>query len=120
MDAIERITTRGYTISVELVDDNTFYEPDEFTIKKDMLLVTVTFNGETVADAEFSDDGETFYCENVLVQQAHRMKGIATAMYVKAEQIKQKVLENYWDGTDTQTVEAQLLWANPNRQFGRR
>lgn len=119
MDAIERITTRGYTILFEMVDDDSSNDPDEFMIKNDMLFVTVTCGSEVVAEAEFSDDGETFFCENVRVQQAHRRKGIATAMYVKAEEVNHKTLENYWDGTDTQTEEARMLWENPNRPFGR-
>ncbi len=82
------------------------------------LSVEVRHGELIVASADFDDDSRSSHCQNVLVEAAHRRKGIAKALYVFAEKVLGKRLWNLWDGSSIQSEEAKAMWANPNRPFG--
>lgn len=70
-----------------------------------------------VGRAEFVDEGLGAYCMRVEVERAFRRRGVATAMYVFAEQVLDTYLFDYWGGSD-QSAAAAALWAQPDRPFG--
>jgi GNAT superfamily N-acetyltransferase len=107
--AFDKIVSRGYGI--------TFRIEQEVEPFKD-LLVRVLHGDQTVAEADFTDDGFEAYCQNVRVDPSHQRKGIATAVYVFAETVLGKPLSNFWGSDHKQTPEAKALWAQPNRPFG--
>jgi len=55
----------------------------------------------------------------VRVEPTHQRRGLATAMYVFAENVFGKPLSNYWASEPHQSEAAKVMWANPNRPFGR-
>ena len=97
-----------------------YYNIDDPSEMFRFLFVEVIFKGETVANADFqANDGEG-HCQNIIVKEKYRRKGIATAIYVFAEFMLECVLENFWGIDPKQTETAKKLWAQSNRPFGNR
>jgi ribosomal protein S18 acetylase RimI-like enzyme len=107
--AFDKFAKCGYRISFRI-------EPAIKPIKE--LLVKVLHDQNTIATADFTDDGDIFYCQNVHVDPTYRRQGIANAIYVFAEKAIGKRLCNFWNNDRQQTPEAMALWAQPNRPFG--
>lgn len=82
------------------------------------LIVRVFLADQEVAEAEFANDERHAFCQNVKVEEGHRRRGLATAMYLLAELVLEKQLSNYWNGHPWQSVAAKAMWANPDRAFG--
>jgi GNAT superfamily N-acetyltransferase len=108
--AFDKILECGYRISFRIEQDVERFKD---------LLIEVLHGDNGVAEAEFTDDGASAYCQNVQVDPSHQRKGIATAIYVFAENVIGKPLYNFWGSDPKQTPAARALWAQPNRPFGR-
>ncbi|WP_226377764.1 GNAT family N-acetyltransferase [Citrifermentans bremense] len=105
----EKLREMGYVISHNIHRDRFLKNLD----------VCVRFRGAVVAEACFTDDGDSAYCHHVKVEPEYRRRGIASAMYQYAESIFLKKLENHWhDDPETQSPEARAFWAQPHRPFG--
>lgn len=105
----EKLREMGYVISHNIHRDRFLKNLD----------VCVRFKGAVVAEACFTDDGDSAYCHHVKVEPEFRRRGLATAMYQYAESVFLKKLENHWHGDpETQSAEARALWAQPQRPFG--
>jgi GNAT superfamily N-acetyltransferase len=105
----EKLREMGYVVSHSIHRDRFLKNLD----------VCVRFKGAIVAEACFTDDGDSAYCHHVKVEPEFRRRGIATAMYRYAESVFLKKLENHWhDDPETQSPEAMAFWAQPHRPFG--
>ena len=82
------------------------------------LIVRVFESDCIVAEADFSDDGFAAHCQNVRVEEGHRRRGLATAMYLLAERVFGKPLWDFWRGDGCQSDAAKAMWAQPDRPFG--
>jgi hypothetical protein len=82
------------------------------------IFVSAHLNGQKVAelDAGHSEaEPGSLYPSMVKVDDAHRRKGLATAMYQRAEQ----VLGAKFKRGSYQSLAAKALWNQPNRPFGK-
>lgn len=77
--------------------------------------VIVTHQGKAVGWASFTSYKNHIQPVNVEVKKEHRRKGLATAMYRHAEQSVGKKIEPSF----LQSKEAESLWSQPNRPFGK-
>lgn len=104
--------TEGYQITHEI-------KPHEVFEDENNLIVTARDkDGNQVAQAKFQygNGGKTLMSEGTTVDEAHRRKGIASAMYQYAEATANaRVIPS-----DTQTEEARALWEQEGRPFGQR
>jgi GNAT superfamily N-acetyltransferase len=112
--AFERLNERGYKLLFEFDSDD---GGKTFTNLK----VKAVDGDKLIGAADFTDDGDTIHCQNVLVEPRYRRQGIANAMYVLAEKAFGKLLTDFWAGwkSEQQTAAAKAMWAQPNRPFGR-
>ncbi len=60
---------------------------------------------------------DALQCFNVEVEWGHRRRGLATTIYVLAERVTGRTMENALDGID-QTEDGRALWHQPERPFG--
>jgi ribosomal protein S18 acetylase RimI-like enzyme len=105
--AFKRILDAGYALHRELHQQSLL-----------ALSVQVRKDNDVVGTAEFSVDDDGGYCQNVDVDDGHRRRGIANAMYAFAELSLGVRLYDFW-GTDTkQTPSAKALWSQAKRPFG--
>src|SRR5579872_1954647 len=107
--ALGRVLGQGYEIAYHIEHEGKHFS---------CLAVRVSYQGQVVAEADFTDDGRDAYCQNVKVREGDRRKGIATAAYVLAEKILGKLLYDFWGGDDKQSAAAKALWSQPGRPFG--
>lgn len=82
------------------------------------LFIRATIDGIEVSWANFRDDQFLPYCLNVRTDEGYRRLGFAKAIYVLAELLLGKPLDNHWKDSPHQTPEARLFWADPDRPFG--
>ena len=83
-----------------------------------ILNAEVRFGDNIVANADFVISEGDLHCNNVRVDEEHRRKGICTALYVFAEKLFGRKIENFWKGDPIQSDAAKKLWNQPNRPFG--
>jgi GNAT superfamily N-acetyltransferase len=109
--AVKRVFCHGYKIYFRR-------EPNEFN--QGPLYIEVRFNNVTIGKADFQDDTYSCHCDNIEVQEEHRRKGIATALYVLVELLYKESICNFWgnDSSNIQTASARALWSQENRPFG--
>lgn len=105
---IDKIYKNGFTI---------FYKSDDIEGYKRMDF-EARLENEIVAQAFFVMSDEKLHCNDVEVSEDHRRKGIATSLYVAAENIFQMPVSNMWDGYESQEKMGRALWKQPNRPFG--
>ena len=108
--AFAKAAAAGYTFDYQLEDDET------------ILAVFASLGEDVVGTAYFrmwANDGEdpALYCFNVEVELGHRRRGLATTMYVLAERVAGRALENILEGID-QTDDGYALWHQRGRPFG--
>lgn len=74
-------------------------------------------DGRPVGYAKFNFHPSTsnLYPAGTEVQQSHRRKGIATAMYLHAEKIGKKKISK----EGSKTADSQAMWTQKDRLFGR-
>ncbi|MBK5275871.1 MAG: N-acetyltransferase [Desulfuromonadales bacterium] len=108
---ISKMDKLGYQFRHKMENDDDFLQD---------LIVFVEYQKKDIAEAHFTDDGNSAYCQQVNIDENHQRKGIATAMYLYAETVLGRVLENFWDDDpEYQSPAARALWAQPNRPFGK-
>lgn len=117
-----------YTLSHELRPEREVHPSEGFydgCVRRGRRLYEQTFtvnahtsDGERVGQADFFIRDKDLYPGNVEVDEAHRRRGIASAMYAHAEKIVGKKVVP----SDDQTEDAEALWAANKRkpQFGKR
>ena len=81
-------------------------------------LIVEAFKGDESVGGAVFDCGPCFYCERVEVVKGYKRHGLGNAMYVFAETVCDRVLENLQHDSPLQTEAAKQLWAQPNRPFG--
>ena len=105
---IKKVYEKGYKIHYELEEDNKYKKLD----------FEVYLGDKVVAEAFFVHSGDEFHCNGIEVFEEHRRKGIATSLYVSAEEILKCELSNIWTSSESQTNMGDFLWQQPNRPFG--
>ncbi len=79
-----------------------------------MYVVVARVGGEFAGSAEFIVTDGYLLPNNVEVKEEYRRQGIATKMYVYAEQVSGLKAQPH----SIQSPQGRALWANPNRPFG--
>ncbi len=108
-EAFNRIYKNNYEMFYSIHED-------EF---KTILKIEVRLGDSVVGKADFVRRKGDFHCDNVTVDEEHRRKGNATAIYVFAEILFGRKVENHWKGDSIQSDAAKQLWNQPNRPFGK-
>ncbi len=105
---ISKIYENGFVIFYE-TDNVEDYERIDFEVR---------LGKEVVAEAFFVKSGGILHCNDVEVSEKFRRKGIATSLYVAAEDVFKCPASNIWDDCESQTEMGRILWEQPNRPFG--
>jgi hypothetical protein len=118
----DKIGRRGYRIAYRLEDEgpeDLFFQDES---SEDLffreLFVCVLAGDIVIGSADFTHDTVGAYPQTTAVEPAYLRQGIANAMYVFAERVLGRWLENSWDGAPQQSAAAKAQWAQPNRPFG--
>jgi hypothetical protein len=111
--SITRVTEQGYVLSWNSKPrgDRPWRE----------VQVSVQWQGGHVASADFLDDSVFALLRAIQVAEAHRRRGLATAMCVLAERVLKRALCVMWGEGPfdlKQTADARAFWERPDRPFG--
>jgi predicted acetyltransferase len=83
-----------------------------------ILDIVVKLGDNIIANADFVIAEDDFHCENVMVVEEHRRKGIGNALYVFAEKVSGRKIENFWENDPLQSDASKKLWNQLDRPFG--
>jgi GNAT superfamily N-acetyltransferase len=107
--AIARVEDAGYTLDGAFAED---------ALPARELFVDASYRGTRVGTAHFSDHGSYAFCQNIEIAEHHQKRGLGSAMYVLAEQLIGKQLQNVWANDTRQSQAAKALWDSASRPFG--
>lgn len=105
---ISKIYDKGFTIFYG-IEESEEYRKLDFEVR---------LGGEVVAEAFFVKSGDQLHCNDISVSEKYRRNGIATSLYVAAENIFKCPAINIWHDSESQKEMGRILWQQPNRPFG--
>ena len=105
----------GYTFDHEISHLNDYQGPGKTKRRIELFVVSAFKDGKKIATVGFQYKSGALIPYETIVEPEHRRKGLASAMYAYAEEQTGRRVKPATD----QTPDAQALWSQPNRPFGK-
>jgi len=101
----------------EFIFESSTVEYSISNIEDNDYIVRAKINSKSVGELRFikSQNKPVLMAGSLSVDPSHRRKGIASSMYVFAEE---ELGMKFVKSEDVLTPDGKLLWNNPNRKFG--